>query len=80
MDLSHKKSFLQICIYKKSNYIRTPLGPVKPVKPTGGQTGRAPARQITVLDWSDRLFRPVTINFDRQHTEMAMRSNPRTQT
>ena len=51
---------------KNSNYSRIPLRPVRPVGPTG-QIGRASAGQATVPDWSDRLVRPVTTNFGRQH-------------
>jgi len=63
MDLSIKKFFLQIWIYKKSKSTRTPLGSVRPVGPTG-QTDRAPAGQVIELDPSDRSG--LTANFDRQ--------------
>ena len=59
MDLSRKKSFLQIWIYKKSNSTRTPLGPVRPV-------GLLPDRsqyQTGQTAWSDRSdrSRPILI-------------------
>ncbi|KAG2538672.1 hypothetical protein PVAP13_9NG419870, partial [Panicum virgatum] len=63
MDLSCKEFFYRSKSIKNSNYSQTPPGPVRPT----GQTGRSPAGQATAPDRSDRLVRPVDVNFGCQH-------------
>ena len=58
-----KNSIYRSKSIKNSNYSRIPPRPVGPT----GQTDRAPAGSATATDRSDRLVRPVNVNFGCQH-------------